>query len=140
MLDLVIRGGRVVTPEGAGAWDVGVEGERIVVVAAAGSLPADSARVIDATDKLVIPGGIDPHVHTGLADPHARRGRDAERGAGPGQRRGPLRRHDDARRFRRLGAGDEPRPGHRDESRRSGARATRTTRCTSCSRAPCRPR
>ena len=26
MLDLVIRGGQVVTPQGVGAWDVGVEG------------------------------------------------------------------------------------------------------------------
>ncbi len=29
MLDLVIRGGQVITPQGVGAWDVGVEGERI---------------------------------------------------------------------------------------------------------------
>ena len=64
MLDLVIRGGQVVTPDGAGAWDVGVEGGRIAVVGAAGTLPTESARTIDATGKLVIPGGIDPHVHT----------------------------------------------------------------------------
>src|SRR6185503_5239867 len=60
----VIRGGQVVTPQGVGAWDVGVEGERIVAVAAPGTLPGDVARVVDATGKLVIPGGIDPHVHT----------------------------------------------------------------------------
>ena len=64
MLDLLIRGGQVVTPQGAGAWDVGVEGERIVAVASARHLPRDAGRVIDATGKLVIPGGIDPHVHT----------------------------------------------------------------------------
>ena len=64
MLDFVIRGGTVVTPEGAGAWDVGVEGERIAAVAAPGTLAGDAARVLDATGKLVIPGGIDPHVHT----------------------------------------------------------------------------
>ena len=29
MLDLVIRGGRVVTPSGVGEWDLGVQGERI---------------------------------------------------------------------------------------------------------------
>src|SRR5881397_3384554 len=39
MLDLVIRGGQVVTPQGVGAWDVGVEGERIVAIAAPGTLP-----------------------------------------------------------------------------------------------------
>ena len=30
MLDLVIRGGDVVTPQGVGRWDVAIEGERIV--------------------------------------------------------------------------------------------------------------
>ena len=64
MLDLVIRGGQVVTPQGVGAWDVGVEGERIVAVAAPGTLPHEAGRVVDATGKFVIPGGIDPHVHT----------------------------------------------------------------------------
>jgi dihydropyrimidinase len=64
MLDLVIRGGQVVTPEGVGTWDVAVEGERIVAVAAAGTLPREVGRVLDATGKLVVPGGIDPHVHT----------------------------------------------------------------------------
>ena len=64
MLDLVIRGGRVVTPDGVGAWDVGIEGEKIAALAAPGTLPAETARVIDATAQLVIPGGIDPHVHT----------------------------------------------------------------------------
>ena len=29
MLDLVVRGGDVVTPQGVGRWDVAVEGERI---------------------------------------------------------------------------------------------------------------
>jgi dihydropyrimidinase len=48
MLDLVIRGGQVVTPAGVGAWDVGIEGERIVALALPGTLSAESARVIDA--------------------------------------------------------------------------------------------
>lgn len=39
MLDAIIRNGRVVTPQGAGAWEAGIEGERIAAVAAAGSLP-----------------------------------------------------------------------------------------------------
>ncbi len=30
MLDRLIHGGRVVTPAGAGDWDVGIEGEKIV--------------------------------------------------------------------------------------------------------------
>jgi dihydropyrimidinase len=83
MFDLVIRGGIAVTPQGAGAYDIAVQGERIAAVAAAGALPETAAkRVIDATDKIVIPGGVDPHVHclwhlpmpdgtAGLTDPPA---------------------------------------------------------------------
>src|SRR3954468_22926321 len=64
MLDLVIRSDRVVTPSGTGAFDVAIRGEHIVAVAAAGTFAPDSARRhIDATGKIVMPGGIDPHVH-----------------------------------------------------------------------------
>ena len=63
MLDLVIRGGRVVTPQGVGEWDIGVEGERIAAVALPGSLPDADTRVIDARGRIVVPGGIDPHCH-----------------------------------------------------------------------------
>ncbi|MCC7105844.1 MAG: amidohydrolase family protein [Chloroflexi bacterium] len=68
MLDVVIRGGTVVTPEGVGLWDVGVQGERIVAIAAPGSLD-DAGRVVDASGKLVIPGGVDPHIHSEMAIP-----------------------------------------------------------------------
>src|SRR2546427_207735 len=83
MLDLVIRGGQVVSPAGVGSWDIGIEGERIVALAAAGTLPVESARVLDATGKLVIPGGIDPHVHTGWPIPAL--GGGVMLSAGPGQ-------------------------------------------------------
>ena len=64
MFDLVIRGDRVVTPHGAGAYDVAVQGEKIVAVAAAGTFDERVAgRLIDARGKIVVPGGIDPHVH-----------------------------------------------------------------------------
>jgi dihydropyrimidinase len=62
MLDLAIRGGQVVTPQGAGRWDVGVQGEQIAMVAAPGTLP-EAGRVIDATGKIVVPGGVEPHTH-----------------------------------------------------------------------------
>ena len=65
MLDLVIRGGRVVTPPGVGDWDVAVQGERIVAVAEPDALASEAARVIDATGKIVVPGGIEPHAHIG---------------------------------------------------------------------------
>ena len=64
MLDLVIRGTRVVTPQGIGVYDVAIEGEKIVAVAAAGTFgPETTRRLIDAGDRIVVPGGIDPHVH-----------------------------------------------------------------------------
>jgi dihydropyrimidinase len=63
MLDTVITGGRVVTPTGAGDWDVGIIGEKIVAVALPGVLSAEGGRVIDAGGKIVVPGGIEPHTH-----------------------------------------------------------------------------
>ena len=64
MFDLIIRGGEVVTPEGVVICDVAVAGETIAALAAPGTLAADSAkRTIDATGHIVMPGGIDPHVH-----------------------------------------------------------------------------
>src|SRR4249919_1306465 len=64
MFDLIIRGGEVVTPEGVVACDVAVVGETIAALAAPGSLAVDSTkRVIDAAGRIVMPGGIDPHVH-----------------------------------------------------------------------------
>lgn len=64
MFDLIITGGEVVTPQGAAVCDVAIVGETIAAVAGPGTFGADSAkRVIDATGKIVMPGGIDPHVH-----------------------------------------------------------------------------
>lgn len=64
MFDLIIRGDAVVTPQGVGSYDIAISGERIAAVAAPNSLPdTAAARVVDATGKFVIPGGIDTHVH-----------------------------------------------------------------------------
>ena len=64
MLDLVIRGNQVVTPHGVGAWDVAIKDGKIVAVAASGTLgESDATRTLDATGKIVIPGGIDAHIH-----------------------------------------------------------------------------
>src|ERR1700738_4381512 len=63
MLDLIIRGGDVVTPQGVARCDVAIKGETIAAVAAPGALDATAQRVIDAAGKIVIPGGVDPHVH-----------------------------------------------------------------------------
>ncbi len=64
MIEIVVRGDRVVTQTGVQACDLAIELGRIVAVSAAGSLPVpEGARLIDATGKIVMPGGIDPHVH-----------------------------------------------------------------------------
>ena len=64
MLDLIIRGGDVVTPQGVVRADVAIGGETIVAIATAGALVTGTAkREIDAAGKIVMPGGIDPHVH-----------------------------------------------------------------------------
>ena len=58
--DLVISGGTVVTAADTVRCDVGIRDGRIVALAA--DLDG-AAEVIDATGKLVLPGGIDAHVH-----------------------------------------------------------------------------
>src|SRR5215468_3564004 len=64
MFDLIIRNGDVVTPEGVVRCDVAVAGETIAAIATPGALSAESAKhLIDATGQIVMPGGIDPHVH-----------------------------------------------------------------------------
>src|SRR5262245_41841668 len=64
MLDLIVRGGDVVLPQGVEKCDIGIAKELIAAVAAPGALAdSDALRVIDASGKIVMPGGIDPHVH-----------------------------------------------------------------------------
>ncbi len=63
MLDIIIKGGQVVTPWGVGNWEVGVLAEKIVAVALPGTLPREVKRPINANEKIVVPGGIEPHAH-----------------------------------------------------------------------------
>jgi dihydropyrimidinase len=63
MSRLLIKGGRIVTAVDDYPGDVLIEGETIRAIFAAGTAPALDARVLDATGKLVIPGGIDAHTH-----------------------------------------------------------------------------
>ncbi|KAM9310444.1 dihydropyrimidinase [Pholidichthys leucotaenia] len=59
---ILIKGGKVVNEDCSVVSDVYIEDGKIVEVGANLHIPA-GARVIDATDKLVIPGGIDTHTH-----------------------------------------------------------------------------
>lgn len=61
MVELVLRSDTVVTPTGTRACDIAIAGGRIARLAEIGTLAAP--RVIDMTGRIVIPGGIDPHVH-----------------------------------------------------------------------------
>ncbi|MGV9797830.1 dihydroorotase [Mycobacterium sp. NPDC003449] len=62
--DLVIAGGTVVTPTGRRRAHVTVSDGRIVEI---GNRQPDARKVVDATGMLVLPGGVDTHVH--LMDP-----------------------------------------------------------------------
>jgi dihydropyrimidinase len=61
MARTLISGGTVVTATDTTAADVLIDGERVVAVG--GDLGAQADQVIDATGRLVMPGGIDVHTH-----------------------------------------------------------------------------
>ena len=70
-MTILVRGGRVVSTSGANAADVLIDGEQVVAVLDPGSELAASAergaaRIVDASDCYVVPGGIDVHVHLQL--------------------------------------------------------------------------
>jgi len=58
---VLIRGGTVVTPDGVVEEDVLIEGDTIAAIGEAGDPLID--QVVEADGLLVLPGGIDPHVH-----------------------------------------------------------------------------
>src|SRR5919106_3293261 len=58
-LDLVIRGGTVATAEKTFRADVGIEGEKIAQIGS----NLSGKKIVDASGKLVLPGGVDSHCH-----------------------------------------------------------------------------
>ena len=60
-MSILIKGGRVITAADDYVGDVFVEGERVTLIGE--SLDVSADRVIDASGKYVLPGGIDPHTH-----------------------------------------------------------------------------
>jgi len=63
-VDLIVRGGQVVTASDVVETAVAIKGDRIVAIGAEAHLPP-ADRVIDASGKYVLPGLIDCHLHIG---------------------------------------------------------------------------
>jgi dihydropyrimidinase len=68
-MTILVKNGTVVSPTGAIAADVLIDGERIVALLEPGAtklgvdLEATADVVVDARDKYVVPGGVDSHTH-----------------------------------------------------------------------------
>ena len=61
--DLVVRNGTVVRSSGRREQDIGVRGGAIAAIEPRGALRGTATLEIDATDRYVLPGLIDGHVH-----------------------------------------------------------------------------
>ena len=64
-MTLIIKSGKIVTAAETFQGDILVEGEKIVQIGVNLKIP-ENAEVVDAEGKLVMPGGVDPHVHLNL--------------------------------------------------------------------------
>ncbi len=60
-MSILIKNGRIITAADDYIADIFIEGETISAIGK--NLPMQADTTIDATGKLVFPGGIDPHVH-----------------------------------------------------------------------------
>ena len=60
-MSVLIKNGRIVTAVDDYHADIYIEDEKISMIGK--DLQVEAAKVIDASDRLVIPGGIDPHTH-----------------------------------------------------------------------------
>src|SRR5687768_9383427 len=60
-MSILIKNGRVITADADYTADIFIEGETVSAIGK--NLNVKAGQVIDASGKLVMPGGIDPHVH-----------------------------------------------------------------------------
>ena len=63
-MSVLIKSGRVVTAVDDYRADIFVDGETVALIGR--DLAVSCDRVIDASGRLVIPGGVDPHTHMGM--------------------------------------------------------------------------
>jgi N-acyl-D-amino-acid deacylase len=118
MYDLLIRGGRIYDGTG-NPWfraDVALEGETLTILRGDTSAVA-ARRVIQADGKIVCPGFIDMHAHSGLVilheprhEPKVRQGITTEVIGVDGNSYAPFLNHDDLVQFITLNAGLDGRP------------------------------
>ncbi|MHB8575311.1 MAG: N-acyl-D-amino-acid deacylase family protein [Dehalococcoidia bacterium] len=118
MLDLLIRGGKVYDGSG-NDWfwaSVGVEGESLKLLRGDTS-QVEARRVIDATGKIVCPGFIDMHAHSGMVilceprhEPKVRQGITTELIGVDGNSYAPILKQEDLEQFIELNAGLDGRP------------------------------
>jgi len=66
MYDLTVVNGTLVTEDGVRDADVAVAGKLVEAIGEPGAFESAARRVIDARGMLVLPGGVDPHVHYDL--------------------------------------------------------------------------
>lgn len=60
-MSILIKGGKVVTAADEFFADIYIENDKIAAIGK--NLPYKAEKVINAKNRLVFPGGIDPHVH-----------------------------------------------------------------------------
>jgi dihydropyrimidinase len=60
-MSLLIKNGRIITADADYVADIFIDGAIVHTIGR--NLPVNADDIIDATGKLVFPGGIDPHVH-----------------------------------------------------------------------------
>ncbi len=121
-IELLLRGGRIVDGTGAPGFDgaVAVAGGRVAVHRDAASIEAAAARadrVLDVTDRVVAPGFIDLHSHSGLTilsaplhEPKVRQGVTTEVIGVDGNAYAPFRDPADLAAFVQLNAGLDGHP------------------------------
>src|SRR3954467_7282971 len=63
-MSLLIKNGRIITATDDYVADIFIDGESVAMIGK--NLPVKADRTIDASNRLVIPGSIDPHVHMEL--------------------------------------------------------------------------
>ncbi|MDD2279711.1 MAG: amidohydrolase family protein, partial [Bacteroidales bacterium] len=68
-MSLLIRNAHIVNPDRNFDADIVIDNGKILSIENYGSLSVNYADIIDAEGMLVIPGGVDPHVHLALPTP-----------------------------------------------------------------------